>query len=569
MVRMAVTAAVTVSVASGLGGVSPRLLRDGDALAHLLEQALGALVLLLLAGLRVLRQHPGLLVLRVDLQDPLDVAHAVGELVEPELGLGAPVERLHVARVDLQHLLAGLLGVLVLLELEVAGGLVQLAHLLQVRGLLLGLVLEVVHVAEEVDDLLVALEGHLYAALLEEVAANLLARQGVLDLLLLGEAPGVLRLLEVLELQREHDRRALRRLLEADLRLGAEGGPRAGHVGDLALLHLHDGELDAVAHLAAARRELEGGRGKAGERLLPIRRGQHLQRHLGGVLGRVPAVSLHDLLLHHGLVLQERHVLRLEEAVERQLHLAAVRRLVAEEVVLGDLDHDLLLLLHAPQRPVGHLRERAEGAGAQRVLHLALLEDDLAVRGGGLDGALHLVPVRRRLPAGALFELVLDGALVAEEVVLGHPADELDLEDQRGVRRDRGRGAGLPVGEVGGEGELGDLALLHAGHADIPALDDLPLAEAEDEGLAALARGVEAAPVRRERADVVHRDLVALLRAPPLRGLGLPDDLLPHALRQRRGREAAVVVVASVAPVEAVKVVHGGAHVIHGGHLLV
>ena len=27
--------------------------------------------------------------------------------------------------------------------------------------------------------------------------------------------------------------------------------------------------------------------------------------------------------------------------------------------------------------------------------------------------------------------------------LLGHPADELDLEDQRGVRRDRGRGAGL------------------------------------------------------------------------------------------------------------------------------
>jgi hypothetical protein len=63
--------------------------------------------------------------------------------------------------------------------------------------------------------------------------------------------------------------------------------------------------------------------------------------------------------------------------------------------------------------------------------------------------------------------------------------EELDVEDERAVRRDPGDGAAA-VGEVGGDGQAALTADGHAGNANIPPLDDLALADLEGERRALL-----------------------------------------------------------------------------------
>src|SRR5262245_59019520 len=69
--------------------------------------------------------------------------------------------------------------------------------------------------------------------------------------------------------------------------------------------------------------------------------------------------------------------------------------------------------------------------------------------------------------------------------------EELHLEQQRRVRRDHPAGAARAVAEVGRDQQRALAADLHAGHALVPALDDLALAEAERERAAAIERAVE------------------------------------------------------------------------------
>ena len=85
---------------------------------------------------------------------------------------------------------------------------------------------------------------------------------------------------------------------------------------------------------------------------------------------------------------------------------------------------------------------------------------------------------------------------------------KLDIEDQSAVGRDAGHGPAA-VGQVGGDGQATLTADLHTGNTDIPALDDLALAELECERRALLV-GVEDLAVL-ELADVAHADLVATL----------------------------------------------------------
>ena len=51
--------------------------------------------------------------------------------------------------------------------------------------------------------------------------------------------------------------------------------------------------------------------------------------------------------------------------------------------------------------------------------------------------------------------------------------EQLDLEDQRGLGRDDAGVAAHAVAELGWDGQLALAAHLHAGHALVPALDDL------------------------------------------------------------------------------------------------
>src|SRR5436305_1497503 len=100
------------------------------------------------------------------------------------------------------------------------------------------------------------------------------------------------------------------------------------------------------------------------------------------------------------------------------------------------------------------------------------------------------------------------GAAPRSEVrALLHP-QQLDLEDQGGVRRNYAARPAGTVAEVGGDGELPLAADLHAGDAFVPAADDLPAAEVEAEGALAVMAGVELGAVL-QPAGVVDVDGLA------------------------------------------------------------
>ncbi len=85
-------------------------------------------------------------------------------------------------------------------------------------------------------------------------------------------------------------------------------------------------------------------------------------------------------------------------------------------------------------------------------------------------------------------------------------ADEVDDEDERLVGADDAARAALAVGEVGRDRDAAAPTDFHAGHSLVPARDDLPLAEAELEGVAAIPRGVELVARGPRHADVVDLD---------------------------------------------------------------
>mmetsp|Transcript_8903 Transcript_8903/g.24139 ORF Transcript_8903/g.24139 Transcript_8903/m.24139 type:complete len:230 (-) Transcript_8903:63-752(-) len=216
-------------------------------------------------------------------------------------------------------------------------------------------------------------------------------------------------------------------------------------------------------------------------------------------------------------------------------------RRVGIDVVLAALDNAPLAFVHAREHLVRHLGQGAELAGAEEVVDaLPLLDHPRLARGP--DGDPHLLALLRVLPAGALLEERLDRHAVPEEVVLRDPADELNLEDERGVCWHGRRTARTAVGKLRLHHELGDLPLPHRGDAQIPALDDLRFSDREDKRRLARPRGVKLTPVALEGAYVVHCDLVTLLWLLPVRGLSLLDNLLFDALGQVLGwLEAGVI----------------------------
>jgi len=88
--------------------------------------------------------------------------------------------------------------------------------------------------------------------------------------------------------------------------------------------------------------------------------------------------------------------------------------------------------------------------------------------------------------------------------------EELDVEVEGGVGRDDAGDAASAVGVGGGADELDAVANADLGDALVPAADDLAAADGEDEGLAAVAGGVELSAVG-QGASVVDGDLVASL----------------------------------------------------------
>src|SRR5882724_10371363 len=90
--------------------------------------------------------------------------------------------------------------------------------------------------------------------------------------------------------------------------------------------------------------------------------------------------------------------------------------------------------------------------------------------------------------------------------------EQLDLEHQRRVGRDHAAGAARAVTELGRDQQRALRPDLHAGNAFVPALDDLPVAEREGEGAAAIERAVELGAlgaVDPEPSGVVHHASLA------------------------------------------------------------
>src|SRR5258708_3058838 len=73
-------------------------------------------------------------------------------------------------------------------------------------------------------------------------------------------------------------------------------------------------------------------------------------------------------------------------------------------------------------------------------------------------------------------------------------AEQLDLEHQRRVGGDF-PGRPLAVAEARRDGQLAATAHPHAGHPLLPATDDLPAAQLEDQRLAAIEGAVELGPI--------------------------------------------------------------------------
>src|SRR5690606_5959219 len=91
--------------------------------------------------------------------------------------------------------------------------------------------------------------------------------------------------------------------------------------------------------------------------------------------------------------------------------------------------------------------------------------------------------------------------------------EEVDLEEQRGVRRDHAAGPAGAVAELGRDHEPAGATDPHAGDALIPAADHVAGAEREAERLAPVLARVElraGLAVLEQPAGVVHRDLLAL-----------------------------------------------------------
>src|SRR4029077_18192860 len=96
--------------------------------------------------------------------------------------------------------------------------------------------------------------------------------------------------------------------------------------------------------------------------------------------------------------------------------------------------------------------------------------------------------------------------------------EELDVEQQRRIGRNRAAGAALAVSELGRNDERARAADFHPGHALVPAANDLPAPQLERERLAMVLRAVELLAVFIgglrvvQPPGVVHGDLTAALR---------------------------------------------------------
>mmetsp|Transcript_15231 Transcript_15231/g.18619 ORF Transcript_15231/g.18619 Transcript_15231/m.18619 type:complete len:268 (-) Transcript_15231:119-922(-) len=214
--------------------------RRRKSFAHLGEHALDLLVLFLLSSHCLFVQNFGFSVAWVKLKDSLNVADALGVFVQTKGCLCATEQRLVIFTLLLQHVVAAPSCILVLLQLEMTGSLVQIAKPLELFGFCLVFLLEIVDVIQEIHDFLVPFQGQLNSPLLEEVGADFFPVLATLHLLIFCEFPLVLRIFEVEQLQNQHCLSTWGKTFESKQGLCAMAWPGACQNGALAFLHLHN-----------------------------------------------------------------------------------------------------------------------------------------------------------------------------------------------------------------------------------------------------------------------------------------------------------------------------------------
>mmetsp|Transcript_65104 Transcript_65104/g.187322 ORF Transcript_65104/g.187322 Transcript_65104/m.187322 type:complete len:279 (-) Transcript_65104:270-1106(-) len=256
----------------------------------------------------------------------------------------------------------------------------------------------------------------------------------------------------------------------------------------LAALHCSGGTFQHVTDLAGPQFELElNGPLEASDRLRAIRHRLHPLPHDIHVLWALMAIARLDRLLHHCAVLQQGDVARVVDLVELQLDLNLAMRGVLVHIIVGAMKNGLLTFAHSEQSLLNYSAQGAQAVRADVVVDPRELLDHTAV----LRERLHrqadlaaLLGVDPRL--ATLVNDGLDAPLIAEQVVLGDPADELDLEDKHRAGRNGRRLPALPIGVFGLDREPRPLALDHRREPQIPALDHLAPAEGELDGLSAI-----------------------------------------------------------------------------------
>src|ERR1700682_360487 len=136
--------------------------------------------------------------------------------------------------------------------------------------------------------------------------------------------------------------------------------------------------------------------------------------------------------------------------------------------------------------------------------------------------------MNRLPPATSSSTILLTVTSPIRHFIIGAPGllhlEELDVENQGGIRRDRPGGAARAIAELGRDRQCTRAADLHAGDPLVPAGDYLLGAEGELEGLAAVDRAVELlalGAIVRQPAGVVCRDFVPGFCGGAVTGLGI------------------------------------------------
>mmetsp|Transcript_102727 Transcript_102727/g.257577 ORF Transcript_102727/g.257577 Transcript_102727/m.257577 type:complete len:218 (-) Transcript_102727:381-1034(-) len=190
------------------------------------------------------------------------------------------------------------------------------------------------------------------------------------------------------------------------------------------------------------------------------------QRNRKTVLRRCMVLTLDHRLFHHSTIRQHGNVVGVVHLLELQLHSDFAMPRILVNIVFRACQGALFVLAHVQQSLVDDPAERPKIPGANDVVKLGPVLDDRAVLRGCLQGNAHLRVFWWVFPRlHALLDDGFDDTVVAKQVVLGNPADQLNLKYEHGVWWDCRWLALLAIRELGLDCEPGLFALGHRSNA--------------------------------------------------------------------------------------------------------